>query len=38
MPPINAVDQPIVGYQQRASISGTGIIWSKHTALVLKSN
>jgi hypothetical protein len=38
MPPTDAGDQPIGGYQQHAPISGTGIIWSEHTALVLKSN
>jgi len=38
MPPTDAVDEHIGGYQQRAPISGTGIIWSEHTALVLKSN
>jgi hypothetical protein len=32
------VDQPIGGYQPHAPHSGIGIIWSEHTALVLKSN
>jgi hypothetical protein len=38
MPPTDAVDQLIGGYQQRAPLAGIGIIWSDHTALVLKSN
>jgi hypothetical protein len=38
MPPTDAVDQPIGGYQQRAPLLGIVIIWSEHTALVLKSN
>jgi hypothetical protein len=38
MPPTDAVDQPIGDYQQRAPLLGIGIIWSEHTAFVLKSN
>jgi hypothetical protein len=32
------VDQHIGGYRQHALLSVIGIIWSEHTAIVLKSN
>ena len=38
MPPTDAVDQPIGGYQQLAPLLAIGFIWSEYTALVLKSN